>query len=123
MSDELRALPAPRMKLSTDLDVDFLALPLREARREFERHYFAALIEQFDGKIVDVAKASGMCRYGSIWRKIRDLGLATDGGVREDKAEAELAEEDLPDPRDDFERRVRKRLKAAAERMKRSAAE
>ncbi len=51
-----------------------LALPLKEAREEFERHYLQAQLERFAGNISRTASAIGMER-SALYRKLRSLGI------------------------------------------------
>jgi len=53
---------------------------LREARRQFEREYIAAVIRHHHGRMVDAARALGLQRT-NLYRKIRQLGIAG-GGAR-----------------------------------------
>ncbi len=55
--------------------VDVLDMPLREARREFEIHYFSRLLKLHDNDAKAVAGAAGLSRQGTIFRKLSNLGL------------------------------------------------
>lgn len=55
--------------------VRIMDLTLREARREFEAHYFSRLLLLHSGNVPEVARVAGMCGQGSIFRKLVDLGL------------------------------------------------
>ncbi len=51
-----------------------LALPLKDAREEFERHYLQAQLQRFAGNISRTASAIGMER-SALYRKLKSLGL------------------------------------------------
>jgi len=53
---------------------DLLALPLREAREQFERAYLQQQLEFCDGKVGRLAKRVGMERT-HLYRKLRSLGV------------------------------------------------
>jgi DNA-binding NtrC family response regulator len=53
---------------------DLLALPLREAREQFERAYLQQQLELCDGKVGQLAKRVGMERT-HLYRKLRSLGV------------------------------------------------
>ena len=53
---------------------DFLALPLREAREQFERAYLQQQLVLCDGKVGQLAKRVGMERT-HLYRKLRTLGV------------------------------------------------
>ena len=53
---------------------DLLALPLREAREQFERAYLQQQLELCDGKVGKLAKRVGMERT-HLYRKLRSLGI------------------------------------------------
>jgi two-component system nitrogen regulation response regulator NtrX len=55
---------------------EVMALPLREARELFERHYLDAQVSRFGGNISRTAAFIGMER-SALHRKLRSLGLAT----------------------------------------------
>ena len=59
------ALPGP---------ADLMRLPLRDARREFERDYLRAQVERFDGNISRTAEFIGMER-SALHRKLRALEM------------------------------------------------
>ena len=54
---------------------DLMSLPLRDARREFERDYLRAQVERFGGNISRTAQFVGMER-SALHRKLRVLGMA-----------------------------------------------
>ena len=65
--------------VSTQADVplvkqDLLALPLREAREQFERSYLQQQLVLCDGKVGQLAKRVGMERT-HLYRKLRSLGV------------------------------------------------
>lgn len=66
----LAQIPAP----VETFPVGQFALPLREAREQFERAYFEYQLRQSDGSIGKVAKQAGMERT-HLYRKLRGLGL------------------------------------------------
>ena len=53
---------------------DLLALPLREAREQFERAYLKQQLVLCDGKVGQLAKRVGMERT-HLYRKLRTLGV------------------------------------------------
>ena len=53
---------------------DLLALPLREAREQFERSYLQQQLVLCDGKVGQLAKRVGMERT-HLYRKLRSLGV------------------------------------------------
>jgi DNA-binding NtrC family response regulator len=53
---------------------DLLALPLREAREQFERAYLQQQLELCDGKVGKLAQRVGMERT-HLYRKLRSLGV------------------------------------------------
>jgi DNA-binding NtrC family response regulator len=53
---------------------DLLALPLREAREQFERAYLQQQLQLCDGKVGQLAKRVGMERT-HLYRKLRALGI------------------------------------------------
>jgi len=53
---------------------DLLALPLREAREQFERAYLQQQLLLCNGKVVQLAKRVGMERT-HLYRKLRSLGV------------------------------------------------
>jgi two-component system nitrogen regulation response regulator NtrX len=53
---------------------DLLALPLREAREQFERSYLRQQLVLCDGKVGLLAKRVGMERT-HLYRKLRSLGV------------------------------------------------
>jgi len=63
---------------------EVMALPLREARELFERHYLDAQVSRFGGNISRTAAFIGMER-SALHRKLRSLGLAA--ADRGEKAE------------------------------------
>lgn len=55
--------------------VEILDMTLRDARREFEAHYFSRLLLIHQGNVAKVAEISGISVSGAIYRKLTDLGL------------------------------------------------
>jgi DNA-binding NtrC family response regulator len=53
---------------------DLLALPLREAREQFERAYLQQQLQLCEGKVGQLAKRVGMERT-HLYRKLRSLGI------------------------------------------------
>jgi two-component system, NtrC family, nitrogen regulation response regulator NtrX len=53
---------------------DLLALPLREAREQFERAYLLQQLQLCNGKVGQLAKRVGMERT-HLYRKLRSLGV------------------------------------------------
>jgi two-component system, NtrC family, nitrogen regulation response regulator NtrX len=56
------------------LSRDVMALPLREAREQFERNYLQQQLQLCDGKVGQLAKRVGMERT-HLYRKLRALGI------------------------------------------------
>ncbi len=70
-------------EISERRGVNVLDLTLREARKEFEIHYFSRLLALHDGNAKVVAGIAGMSRQGTIFRKLNDLGLTPEVRKRE----------------------------------------
>ena len=70
-------------EISKRRGVDVLGLTLREARREFEIHYFSRLLAIHEGNVKTVAEIAGMSSEGTIYRKLTSLGLPPDVRRRE----------------------------------------
>jgi DNA-binding NtrC family response regulator len=62
---------------------DLLALPLREAREQFERAYLTEQLALCGGKVGQLAKRVGMERT-HLYRKLRSLGVEFRGTLSED---------------------------------------
>ena len=71
-----------RASAARPLDVDF-ALPLREAREQFERAYLLHQLGEAGGSVGRLAKAVGMERT-HLYRKLKDLGIDPKLAGRED---------------------------------------
>ena len=56
---------------------DSLAIPLREARENFEKEYLTTQIKKFGGNISKTAKFVGMER-SALHRKLKQLGITED---------------------------------------------
>lgn len=65
------AISPPVSDSETALPFD---LPLREAREQFERHYFQALLRRHEGSVNKVAQHAGVERT-HLYRKLRLLGI------------------------------------------------
>ena len=65
-----------------------IALPLRDARENFEREYLKAQINRFGGNISRTASFIGMER-SALHRKLKTLGV--NGAPRADEADTEKA--------------------------------
>jgi len=65
-------------------DIDF-ALPLREAREQFERAYLLHQLAQAGGSVGKLAKVAGMERT-HLYRKLKDLDIDPRGGKSGDEA-------------------------------------
>ncbi len=76
------ATPAARSDAPRGLEVDF-ALPLREAREQFERAYLLHQLNEAGGSVGKLAKAVGMERT-HLYRKLKDLGVDPKLAGRED---------------------------------------
>ena len=73
------AAPASEPLLSQDL----MALPLREAREQFERAYLQQQLQLCEGKVGQLSKRVGMERT-HLYRKLRALGIDFRGGGSDD---------------------------------------
>ena len=80
-SDEVISLGDIEAEISSGADTgeplvkqDLLALPLREAREQFERAYLQQQLVLCDGKVGKLAKRVGMERT-HLYRKLRSLGV------------------------------------------------
>jgi len=62
---------------------DLLALPLREAREQFERAYLQQQLQLCGGKVGQLAKRVGMERT-HLYRKLRSLGVAFKSAATDD---------------------------------------
>jgi DNA-binding NtrC family response regulator len=65
------------------LSLDLMALPLREAREQFERAYLQQQLQLCDGKVGQLAKRVGMERT-HLYRKLRALGIDFRSGGSDD---------------------------------------
>ena len=65
------------------LSQDLMALPLREAREQFERAYLQQQLQLCDGKVGQLAKRVGMERT-HLYRKLRALGIDFRSGGSDD---------------------------------------
>ena len=77
------AATAPRAASRGEEAVIDFALPLREAREQFERAYLLRQLQEAGGSVGKLAKAVGMERT-HLYRKLRDLGVEVKAAVRED---------------------------------------
>lgn len=66
------ASPFPQTSLRLSFPEDYLEMPLREAREEFEREYLISQVERFDGNISRTAQFVGMER-SALHRKLKSL--------------------------------------------------
>lgn len=57
-----------------EIRIDIGALPLRDARREFERQYLGIQLSRFNGNVSNTARFVGMER-SAFHRKIKDLSV------------------------------------------------
>ena len=55
-------------------DQNVISLPLKNARKVFEKHYLQSQISRFDGNISKTSKAVGMER-SALHRKLKQLGI------------------------------------------------
>jgi two-component system nitrogen regulation response regulator NtrX len=86
---ELSASAPPAMR--SEHSSEIMAMPLRKAREMFERQYLAAQIMRFGGNISRTAAFIGMER-SALHRKLKGLGITSDGQGRADNAAATPAE-------------------------------
>ena len=63
-----------------------VALPLRDAREAFEKHYMAAQLDRFAGNVSRMAGFVGMER-SALHRKLRSLGVSSDRKAASDEGE------------------------------------
>jgi two-component system nitrogen regulation response regulator NtrX len=61
-------------KAPSQSDAHIMALPLREAREQFEKEYLIAQINRFGGNISRTAEFVGMER-SALHRKLKSLGV------------------------------------------------
>jgi len=73
--------PAPTPVAAGNASIDF-ALPLREAREQFERAYLLHQLGLAGGSVGKLAKAVGMERT-HLYRKLKDLDIDPRGPGRE----------------------------------------
>lgn len=66
------------------MDIEMIALPLREAREAFEREYLSSQVKRFGGNISKTASFIGMER-SALHRKLKNLGLT--GNDKDDNVE------------------------------------
>jgi two-component system nitrogen regulation response regulator NtrX len=72
---------------SDAVQVDALmALPLREAREQFEKDYLESQVRRFDGNISKTAQFVGMER-SALHRKLKQLGVGDSAGHEHDEAD------------------------------------
>ena len=76
-----------------------MTLPLRDARKQFEREYLGAQIDRFSGNISRTAQFVGMER-SALHRKLRSLGIVDrergrEGSVGADSREPSGASADV----------------------------
>ena len=70
-----RMLTRPRDSELTNQNV--ISLPLKNARKVFEKNYLQSQINRFDGNISKTASFIGMER-SALHRKLKQLGLTED---------------------------------------------
>ena len=66
--------PSPGQPQAVPGPADVMTMPLREARRLFERDYLNAQVDRFGGNISRTAQFVGMER-SALHRKLRSLGM------------------------------------------------
>ena len=73
---KFKALYKQTPTLSTDIAklLPDIQLNLKEAEREFEKHYLSKLLEENKGNIAAAARKAGL-RYETMHRKLKKLGL------------------------------------------------
>lgn len=71
MPEEISILHTDNLQ---DQNVNVIAMPLRDAREQFERGYLQAQLDRFDGNISRTADFIGMER-SALHRKLKSLGL------------------------------------------------
>jgi len=82
--ESLRRVPqAHGENAPPSINTDYLTLPLREAREEFEREYLLSQVERFEGNISKTAQFVGMER-SALHRKLKTLQISSE---REDPSE------------------------------------
>lgn len=69
---------------------ELMALPLREAREQFERSYLQAQISRFGGSVSKAAQFVGMER-SALHRKLKSLNVGGTNGDEADESEREVA--------------------------------
>jgi DNA-binding NtrC family response regulator len=73
-------LTSPAASDASLVKQDLLALPLREAREQFERAYLTQQLQLCGGKVGALAKRVGMERT-HLYRKLRSLGIEIAAGA------------------------------------------
>lgn len=78
-SDALPAefLDGSNTVIRSDLNIDLMLMPLREAREHFEKQYLLAQVNRFGGNISRTSSFIGMER-SALHRKLKSLGINTD---------------------------------------------
>jgi two-component system nitrogen regulation response regulator NtrX len=71
---------------------DAKVVPLREARRAFERSYILAALAHHNWRVADAARALGLQRP-NLYRKARQLRIALRADAADPTALAEVADE------------------------------
>ena len=89
---DLSASAPPAMR--SEHTGEIMAMPLRKAREMFERQYLAAQIMRFGGNISRTAAFIGMER-SALHRKLKGLGVSSDGQMQADSAAATPAERSM----------------------------
>lgn len=70
---------------------DFISLPLKEAREEFERHYLVSQINRFGGNVSQTAKFIGMER-SALHRKMKTLDISAPDKQDEENGESKTTQ-------------------------------
>ena len=75
--DELNATLATMPESEQGFDQDYIdyALPMREARTQFERHYFRHKLEETNGNVSKAAQLANIERT-HLYRKLKTLGIS-----------------------------------------------
>lgn len=68
------ALPLSQKMPSISMEDNWYDLPLRDAREQFEKEYFAQQLKAVDGNMSRLSEKTGMERT-NLYRKLRSLGL------------------------------------------------
>ena len=82
---DLFTSPANSNSVDSAIQGEYLKMPLRQAREEFEKYYLLGQIQKFDGNISKTAEFIGMER-SALHRKLKSLEIHAEKGQNSDDA-------------------------------------